>query len=470
MEYLFPAVLLFVAFAAAIAISLAGVGALNFTGKYKSGLLPYYCYALLMGNGVAVLLSTRNYLDTGELFSESTLSNPVAALAIKVASLFVMIAAVDQFVRFFKSNKKFYFSRVFLFLSFAAFWVCNIILPAYFSPHRASMELSWTYSLVLGCGLILISGVDGYKFIEHFRNATLSFCFVSLVLIFIKPSLVLQTNYAQGYIPGLPRFAGLAPHAILMGMIASLALWCLFLQPFQSRKLTIAFSMIGMIALFLSQAKNIWISFFISMPILMYYRSDFSEWFKINHSKGRFLYFVVLILGFFLGLGGLYLVVFGNLDRFLAGILRSEQGSQLLTFTGREQIWAVALSEWERSPLLGYGLPLFGPDHRNAVGMFFATSGHNQIIDNLGRSGLIGAIASVVHFLAVTILGYLFRHKTQGLSWVLALSLLVRMISEVPITLASISLDTLPYYLLLGMIAANMKLSDPKPSFLKMES
>ncbi len=445
------------AFLAALFFSVACVWLLNKAAQYPSGLLQYYCYAILFSNGLTVLFSARSYLNTGEIFTESTLSNPVAAVAIKLTSLFVMVAAGDQILRFYRIDRKFYFWRISLMLSFLLFWIFNVLVPSQFSLHPISLEVSWFYSLVLGLGLISMSNYGVLNFIKHFRNAALFFCLWGILLIPVKPDLVLQTNYSQGYIPGLPRFAGLAPHAILMGMVASLGLWCLIIDPFKSRKLNWFFILVGLFALFVSQAKNIWISFLLALPILIYFKYKLSDWLRFSSKKGRYFYIAVFSsMMIFVSLG-LLLVIFGNTGNAVNNFLNSEQGSQLVTFTGREQIWAVALSEWARSPLLGYGLPLFGTEHRDAIGMFFATSGHNQIIDNLGRTGLVGTIMSTVHFLILLFLGYVYRKETFGLSFVLALSLLIRMASEVPVTLGTIAIDTLPYYLLMGLIAINMK-------------
>jgi O-antigen ligase len=154
--------------------------------------------------------------------------------------------------------------------------------------------------------------------------------------------------------------------------------------------------------------------------------------------------------------------LFGSSGNAITNMLDIKQRNQLLTLTGRDQIWEVAVSEWERSPIFGYGLPMFSVEYRRSTGMFFATSGHNQIFDNLARTGLVGVLSLVFHFVILTILSILYRHQTRGLTLILVVTLMIRMISEVPVTLTAIGIDTLPYYMLIALLAISMRFDSQK--------
>jgi O-antigen ligase len=147
----------------------------------------------------------------------------------------------------------------------------------------------------------------------------------------------------------------------------------------------------------------------------------------------------------------------GGFEKSIDSLFDAKQISQLTTLTGRDQIWQVALAEWKKAPWFGYGLGIFGVEHQILIRMPFATSGHNQIIDGLGRVGTIGLSLGVLHYLVFLYIGFRYRIETHGLSLVLALSLAIRMITEVPVTLMIIGIDTLPYYLLLGILGKQMK-------------
>jgi O-antigen ligase len=461
MEFISTSLLAMIAIITAIIIPVVAITTLNLTKKINTGLLQYYIYAVLLANGVAILLSGRNFTHTVEADIDMTAINPITTIALRITSIFAMVAAADQVVRFFKIDRVFYSGRVLLFLSFIFLWIANILIPSEFSTHGVPLEFSWIYSLILGVGLISLSNYRALDFVAHFRNATLIFCFISLILITIVPSVVLQTNYTQGYV-GLPRFVGLTPHANLMGMIASLALWCLFTLPFANRKLNILFFVVGISALFLSQAKNIWTSFIISLPLLFFYQKKASTWHALATSRYKGIYILIGSI-FLVGLVWIsILIVFGFGNNTTANLLDVKQQNQLFTLTGRDQIWEVALSEWERSPIFGYGLSMFSAEYRKAIGMFFATSGHNQIYDNLARTGLFGVFSLVLHFVILTALSIIYSKKTHGLTLILVISLFLRMISDVPITLIAIGIDTLPYYLLLALLAVSMRFDNSK--------
>ena len=86
-------------------------------------------------------------------------------------------------------------------------------------------------------------------------------------------------------------------------------------------------------------------------------------------------------------------LLFGNVGRPGVDFLDSAEGAQLVTLTGRDQIWAVALRRVARDPVFGYGPALWDDAFRASIGMPNATHGHNEFIDTLARSGTVGAAA-----------------------------------------------------------------------------
>ncbi len=439
----------------AILLCFAIAFSLHLVRRLDLGIIQYYPHVILISNGLAIFLSARNYVTTGEFISDAVSANPVIALVIKFSSAFAMLAAVDQIVRYCKVERKVSWDRALLGTTFILFWISNVLLPAYLSLHTVAVELSWFYSLVLGLGVILINPLKPEVLIKQFREALLVFCLIGLLLSFWKPELVLQTNYTQGYIPGLPRFAGLAPHAILMGVLASLALFCLYVSPFSTKWLNSASYFVAFVALVMSQSKNVWVAFVLLTPFLYVYKDGESS---IGQKKSTLRFNPYILLAFLWIIPISIILAFAGLGMgdMVLKVFDEKQANQLFSLTGRDQIWRVAIEEWRQAPWFGYGLPLFGDEHRNQINMYYATSGHNQIYDNLARVGLVGLFSGLLHFAALIYLGFKFRGKTRGLSLVLALSIAIRMVSEVPITLLTIGLDTFPYYLLMALLGKQM--------------
>ena len=97
-------------------------------------------------------------------------------------------------------------------------------LPGSFPIHGRHHGLGalgqhdYVYPLVIGFAAVLATATERDLAFGAARNALLVFLAAGLLLIPFKPSLVLDASYTQGLLPGVPRLAGLAPHAVSLGM------------------------------------------------------------------------------------------------------------------------------------------------------------------------------------------------------------------------------------------------------------
>jgi O-antigen ligase len=451
-ELLFPVAAILVALMAAWSIILGAVGGLRITRNLPIGVMHYFFYALILSNGLAVLVSTRNYAYTGEIFEAQLTANPIASWAIRLTSLLALIASADQLARRLRARAHPGSERLILAFALVMFWLGNVLVPSVFSTHLSPMQVSWIYTPILGVGLLLLSPEASRQCLIYSRNAIVLFCTVSLLLIAAKPSLVLQTNYIQGYL-GIPRFAGLAPHAITMGLVACIGIWCLITQPMPSKFKQRMAMLVCLLALFLAQSKAVWISLILTLPMLIYSGRELPSFYSVAKSQYRWIFAIGIALAALLLIGLVAYLTTGGFDQKLAKLLASDEGSRIMSVTGRDRIWDVALAEWRKAPIFGYGLPLFGLEHQAQIGMPFATSGHNQLIDTLGRTGLVGASSLVIYTGGLLYLGIKYRQASRGLSAVLVIAIVIRMISEVPFNMATVGLESIAHYLLLVTIA-----------------
>ncbi|MET0518855.1 MAG: O-antigen ligase family protein [Burkholderiaceae bacterium] len=451
-EIIFPAAVLLAAFLAAWSILLGAVGGLRITRTLPQGAMHYFFLALILSNGLAVLVSTRNFSLTGEFFDTQLTANPVASWSIRLTSLLALIASADQIARRLRIRAHPGGERLMLAFALLLFWTGNIVIPTLFSAHRAQPQLSWVYAPIVGAGLVLMTPEAGRRCLDYSRNALIVFCAVSLLLIIARPSLVLQTDYTQGYL-GIPRFAGLAPHALTMGLVACVGIWCLLTRPLQSKFNQRVALAICLLALFLAQSKAIWISLILTSPILIFNRIKLPSFNEIASSRYRGLIITAVLLIAVALIGLVAALALGGFDQKLSKLMASDEGSRIMSFTGRDRIWEVALNEWHKAPIFGYGIPLFGAEHQIQIAMPFATSGHNQLIDTLGRSGLIGASTLVLYTGCLLYMGIRYGRASRGLSAVLVIAIVIRMISEVPLNMATVGLESIAHYLLLVSIA-----------------
>jgi O-antigen ligase len=269
------------------------------------------------------------------------------------------------------------------------------------------------------------------------RNGTLLFVLLGYLFLPIKPRLVIETGYTQGYIPGLPRFAGLAPHAVSLGLLVQVALLLLWDNPYRRTWINRIAWLLGLSALFLAQSKTAWLSFVLSVVIMLVYRNGSTINRRLFDPTRPTLVIGVVAVFVFGVLATAGVLVWGNLGTKLINFLDSAEGNQLMTLTGRDQIWAIALSEFNANPILGYGANLFSFEYRLSIGLLNAGHGHNQLMDTLGRSGLVGTVPLLIYFVLLTVYSFKYAMATRGLSLAIYVVLAFRCVSEVPLSVAT---------------------------------
>ncbi|MEV0090185.1 O-antigen ligase family protein [Streptomyces sp. NPDC050738] len=133
------------------------------------------------------------------------------------------------------------------------------------------------------------------------------------------------------------------------------------------------------------------------------------------------------------GAAGLLLLTTAPAQTALAQAATGRDYAQL---NGRTRAWSLAYAEFARDPLLGYGPGLFGPAHRRTL---FGTAdswigqAHNQLMQTLGDSGLIGLTGLLLLLTALVVQARRTSPATRGLSTALVALLLVHCTSESPL-------------------------------------
>jgi O-antigen ligase len=238
-----------------------------------------------------------------------------------------------------------------------------------------------------------------------------------------------------------------------MGMLAQIALLCLWSKPFERRWVTVLAWTIGGAALFLAQSKNAWISFVLCAISMLAVRNGGNLWRRMGDPRqgalGAFACIVTIIV--VLTFAGWYLL--GDVEDRAAAFLSTRQGEQLMTLTGRDRIWAIAIEEWQSNPLFGYGPGLWNAEFRASIGMPSATHAHNQFMETLARSGTVGAVALVLYAGVLLMMSLRYARATGGLSIALFVALAMRSISEIPLLLFGYGTELLGHLLLIVTLA-----------------
>ena len=440
---------------AALTAALGMAGAVHVTSRRAHGYMHLIFYAILLMVALANLLSGRDLSSSNMKFDEVVVvvRHPLVSLMQPLASLLLLTLAGERLITHWIRRDRSAQAPAALPVAFLTFWLCTVAAPALLGAHP-QLSHDYVYPLVIGFAAVLATATERDLAFGAARNALLLFITAGLLLLPFKPSLVLDASYTQGLLPGVPRLAGLAPHAVSLGMLAQLGLLCLLARPFQRAWLNRVAWTMGLGVLFLAQSKTAWISFVLCSACILAVRQG-PRFMRRVGDPVRPEFGIVALLAFMAAVVGLAaLLMFGEVDARLSSFFDSAQGAQLASMTGRDQIWAIAYDEWQRNPMFGYGPTLWDASFREAIGMPNATHAHNQFMDTLSRSGSVGAAALLLYALVLLVLSLRYARASGGLTLALFVALALRAISEVPLLLFGYGPELIAHVLLLMALAA----------------
>jgi O-antigen ligase len=401
---------------------------------------------------LSVALSGRDLSVLNELDPAAVLApHPAMAWTQRLVSLLLMAITAEHVASHFIARRP--LPSPLLALAFIAFWLGTVAFPAVFGAHP-KLAHEYLYTLAIGIAAVLASPHDFDKAVVTARNALFVFLLASVVLIPLNPAMVLDASYAQGLVAGVPRLGGLATHPVALGMFAQTALLCLWCRPFKRGWLTASAWLLGGAALFLAQSKTAWIAFILIALCMLAVRKGPGLWRRMGDPRQGAMGVLVCMVVVAIVLAFLGWFLLGDMTEQAAGFLDTAQGAQLMTLTGRDRIWAVAMEEWRMSPVFGYGPEMWNLEFRTSIGMLSATSGHNQYIDTLARCGSVGATALVLYAGVLLTLSVRYAKATGGFSLALFLALALRSISEVPLLLFGYGTELFSHLLLIITLAS----------------
>lgn len=421
----------------------------------RSSLLrsPYFLYAVpltFVASAASIISSGRTFDVQGGSYIQD--HSAVRNLT-RLTSLFLLTSCLSFFASHAlnKDSRGLLSARrgyIFLVLFY---WICTVVSPATLS-FNGQISHEYVYPLLLFLAISLISSDGAEKAARLTRDTIYVILLASFLIAAVSPNKVLDMGY-KGLLPGVPRFAGLFTHPVAAAMYAQLAIILTLIFPYKSRALTRSCLLIGFVALVASQSKTVWLSSFLGAAIYAYYRvrKEFSRQ-PIASPLSRLIAAIGISCAMLIGIT----CVIGSLPEsqlYLTGMVNSAQNSDLSTLTGRDLIWDITILEWEKSPLLGYGITLFDESYRRLLQMPFATHAHNQFLDSLGRGGLLSFFATAIYSAALGYISFRSAKRTRYLSVLLFAVVAVRMVTEVPLSIHRYGPEMIPHLILFGILA-----------------
>ena len=449
---------LFILVAGAALIALAATvvmaGSVQLTSRRNHGYLHLIFYAMIFMVALATLLSSRDLSIVSFSLEEgaATPRNPIIRWSQPLVSLLMLTVAGERIISFWFRREKTAFPSPGLLAAFGLFWLCTVAAPAFLGAH-SFISHDYAYPLIIGIAAIMATGIERDLAFQAARNALMVFMLAGLLLIPFQPGLVMESSYTQGLLPGVPRLAGLAAHAVSLSVLALLGLICLMASPYRQTWLNRLAWAVGLIVLFLAQSKTAWISFVLCWICFVAVRDGGNFWRRAGNAA-RPEVGIASILGLMLAVVAIGMVlIFGDLGTRMDAFFNSSEGAQLASFTGRDKIWAIAYDEWQRNPVFGYGPLIWETEFRISIGMPNATHAHNQFMDTLSRSGTVGAVALVVYGVVLMCLSVRYAKQSKGITLALFILLGMRSISEVPLSLFGYGPEFITHLLLLIALA-----------------
>lgn len=418
-----------------------------------TGLLHWAFPAMLLVGALAAATSGR---DLTQSFSDlQAITEPARPTILvwvqRAVSLLLLLAALEQILNHIALQRR--TPSLTLLAAFIAFWVGTIGAPAVLGAHSAiSHEL--LYAPAVGIAACLVGESERDRILYAGRDALMALMLAGLLAMAVRPTLVLDPSYNAGLLPGVPRFAGLTPHAVTQGSLAQGATLLLWAFPYRHRWTNRAAWALTLGVLLIAQSKAAWIACLVCLGAMALVRHGGAMRRGLADPRQSLSASLMLV-----GLGALVLastvaVIVGDAGTRVSDFLESPEGARMASLTGRDRIWAIAAQEWNSHPVFGYGLTLWDAAYRARIDLPHATHAHNQFMDDAARAGSVGVIGLVVYAAVLLVMSMRYARATGGLSIALFLSLALRAVSEVPLTLLGYGSELFVHGLLLVLLAA----------------
>jgi len=373
------------------------------------------------GMGVSIAISGRSLnaialLDTLGT-AASFLSTLVERGVILVFTAFIAYSAVQAISAFrtFEITNKTIFVLIFF-----CFGIASPILAATFGTNSQFSPLYLMAPLVF-ISIIIGLDMEMEDFLRALKGPIFFLLAGSCLFMILAPAVVLEP-YSIGKIPLFKyRLWGLTLHSNTLGPLGFLLLLtelCVKSKSVIARALTLT---VALSCFTLAQSKTAWIAGLFSISLLFFLNLTFDSKVSTLHRALRF-YALALVVFCVVALLAL------NLNLVLSGLEDKSLGNG--NFSGRPAIWTVAVSEWLKNPIFGYGPSIWSSEFRQIVGMNFAFHAHNQFYQIIGESGLIGLSSLVIYVSVVMYAAYRDFKSKRYFLLVYLIFVIIRSFSE----------------------------------------
>jgi len=421
-----------IAFLVALAIPALGITQFRIAERVLPDLrITLLLVLIALGAAATVLLAPRMLNETlfkptfvfASDFSDGNLASRM------LSALLVGAAAVEIVRGWLASRRERLGERRILLWAVVLFFLATPVFQLIGSDHPEFRPRMLYVPLVLAAVCLTpLTRID--RVLLAAKLCALACMFGSLVAAAVAPDFALARP-APGVLPGIEfRLFGLAHHANSLGPLALVALLLELHQPLRRRPLHWASLAASAAVLVLAQSKTAWIAAVLMvlvvwlpwqvMPVSPLAPAD-------GRAQGHFARASATLVASLLMAAALLVASAAALPSLTQFI---ERNDGLLTLSGRFHIWELSLEEWRANPLFGYGPGLWSPEYMRAQNMEHVGQAHNQFVQSLGDSGLVGLALLLVYLGALGWSGVRSFRETRGLVLALFVLIAVRCVTE----------------------------------------
>jgi O-antigen ligase len=390
-------------------------------------MFPLICPIIVLSIGLGAGLSGRNVARAA--FESSTIwagaLSPFCTFLLQIASFCIVAICLKSIADSLITGYKLHYERRAFYRAFICFGGATLILNGIFGS-KPYFNYHSIYTLITVTAVFVESNQVIQRSIEAAKIWILVLLTSSILAAIFMPDIALQRGY-QGILPLLDvRLWGLVSHPNSLGALSSFFLLLLLYLPFKRRWVQNGAIVIGITTLLLAQSKTAFLAALISLGFVAHFRSSYRKRLIII-SLLFFAISAVLATGLGFDFGGLH-----------SRLVTSAESNEVVSLTGRDQIWEVAIEEWKQNPLFGYGPSIWNDEFRKSVDLDFAFSAHNQFLQSLSSAGVIGLISLLVYLFVLFQYSVHAAGKTKGLTLAIFSVIIIRCVTEAPLELGTL--------------------------------
>lgn len=292
----------------------------------------------------------------------------------------------------------------------------------------------WYYWPIVAYPLMLVAATPRvYELAIFCMRGYGAVLIASIVLAVLYPDRMTMASGDTDLFPW-PRLAGLTPHPNALGVTAALVGICAYILSRQKERYF--WMAVAIVSLVLAQSKTSMVAF--ALVLIVDHGGRAFRYMGRQHVQATIVA-VVALLAF-------------TSPVWLPGAAAALESGNA-TLTGRTDIWSAAISMWMKSPVVGFGPDAFDAYFRQVERLSGAESAHNQPLDTLVSSGLVGLFGLAVMLGAwVTRVGHMAEPLTRRLAVGLTLFLCVRCMSESTLKFVGPSATFVVFFLIVALM------------------